>query len=90
MIEFFFPSSSIPSKGKCLYNFSARSEKAVYLNALKCRVSLGRLGIFKMTYKALGSGESDKWGYTVLGEKTSLFLNMCPLLQGHEASMALP
>lgn len=38
-----FPSSSIPSKGKCLYKFSARSEKTVYLNVLKCNASLNNL-----------------------------------------------
>lgn len=76
----FFSSSSIPSKGKCLYNFSARSEKTVYLNALKCSASLNnlvlgmlQLGIFRMAYRVLGSGESVKWGWMVWGKKPIVF-----------------
>lgn len=34
---------------------------------------LGGLGIVKITYKTLISGESDKWGRTVLGGETLVF-----------------
>lgn len=78
-IDFFFSLASIPSKGKCLYNFSLRSEKTVYFNALKCSASLNnlvlgmlQLGIFKMIFEAHSSGESAKWDWTMQrGEKPS-------------------
>lgn len=65
-IKKIFLPSSIPSKGKYSYIFSARSEKTVCLNALKCSASLNNLfyswEIFKVTYKVLGSGEFSSWG----------------------------
>lgn len=85
-----FPSSSIPSKGKFLYKFSARSEKTVYLNVLKCNASLSNL---------FYSWEYSGWFIKPLilinqlsvcvGGKP-LFLNGCPLLQEREGSVALP